>query len=123
VKFKLDENLSPDLVPLFTEGGHEVHTVLGEGISGINDALLYGQCVEERRILVSLDLDYTNPLRFSPKNMAGIIVLRPRRYVLPLIRKLVAIALTHMEKEAPYGKLWIVEPRRIRVYDPLDHQE
>lgn len=28
--------MSPDLVQLFIEGGHEVHSVLDEGIFGIN---------------------------------------------------------------------------------------
>jgi len=57
VKFKLDENLSPEVAPLFSEAGHEAHTVLEERLSGAKDDSLFARCIEERRVLVTLDLD------------------------------------------------------------------
>ena len=60
MKFKLDENLSPELSPLFSQAGHEAHTVLEERLSGAEDDRLFVRCIEEGRVLVTLDLDFSN---------------------------------------------------------------
>jgi hypothetical protein len=42
------------------------------------DPALVQVCGRERRCLVTLDLDFANPLRFRPADYAGIVVLRAR---------------------------------------------
>lgn len=118
MKFKLDENLSPELSPLFSQAGHEAHTVLEEHLSGAKDDSLFAHCIEEGRALVTLDLDFSNPLRFPPDGAPGVIVLRPVRTANMHIRALVAASLPSFKEEALHGRLWIVEPGRIRVHEP-----
>lgn len=118
MKFKLDENLSPELSPLFSEAGHEAHTVLEEHLSGIQDARLFARCVQEGRVLVTLDLDFSNPLRFSPKGAPGVVVLRPVRTANLHVRALVEAVMPSFSERELNGKLWIVEPGRIRVHEP-----
>jgi len=64
VWFKLDENLPAQMMQPVAEAGHEVATVSGEGISGCEGQALYEVCREEQRTLVTLDMDFANPLRF-----------------------------------------------------------
>ena len=86
MKFKLDENLDWRLATVVAEGGgHDVDTVKEEGLSGQPDEAIYKTCVARERVLITLDLDFTNPLRFPPQQTAGVVVLRPPRPVLPLI--------------------------------------
>ena len=118
MKFKLDENLSPELTSLFSQAGHEAHTVLEERLSGVKDDRLFARCIEERRVLVTLDLDFSNPLRFPPGGTLGVIVLRPVRTANVHIKALVAASLPSFKEEALHGRLWIVEPGRIRVHEP-----
>jgi len=118
VRFKFDENLSARLAPLLAQEGHEVETVVGERLSGRPDSDIFEICRKESRALITLDLDFANPIRFPPADTEGVVVLRPMRPVLPLIRSLLKSVLPSILSETLHGKLWIVEPARIRVYDP-----
>lgn len=69
--------------------------------------------------MVTLDLDFSNVLRFPPERYAGIAVLRvPHPIDLGTIRERVRVLLKASEQEELSGRLWIVEQGRIRQYDP-----
>jgi predicted nuclease of predicted toxin-antitoxin system len=120
VKFKLDENFDARLALLFARGGHEADTVRAEGLAGSADEVVYHACRRTDRTLVTLDLDFANPFRFPPEPTAGILVIRPPRPVLPAIRATLLSVLGDLVSRPLAGKLWIVEPGRVRVYDPGD---
>ena len=76
MRVKLDENLGNRGAQAFRAAGHDVATAYEQGLTGATDDELYDVCVRESRLLVSLDLDFANPLRFDPAKSAGIAVLR-----------------------------------------------
>jgi predicted nuclease of predicted toxin-antitoxin system len=118
MRAKLDENLELGLAIPLRHGGNDVETVLSEGYSGRSDEAIYEACLRERRTLFTLDLDFANPVRFPPSPTEGIVVIRPPRPVLPLIRVTLLAALPQLKDLTLTGRLWIVEPGRIRVYQP-----
>jgi hypothetical protein len=63
-------------------------------------------------------LDFSNPFRFPPDDTEEIIGIRLRRAVLPAIQATLASVLPQLNTQPIKGTLWIVEPGRIRVYDP-----
>jgi hypothetical protein len=71
----------------------------------------------EHRILITLDMDFANPLRFPPESTAGIIVLRPPRPLMSLILSSLLSALDRVSLQFAEGSLWIVEPTNIRIYE------
>jgi predicted nuclease of predicted toxin-antitoxin system len=118
MKFKLDENLGSRTAGLIAESGHDVETVAQERLSGTDDARLFEICVAERRCLISLDLDFTDVLRFPPRNTPGVAVLRlPRSTSVSLLTGLVRSLLTALRTASITGQLWVVEVGRIRVYE------
>jgi|SRR3990170_4612260 len=123
MRFKLDENFDLRLIPLVAEGGHDVDAVLEEGLSGQPDEAIYQACITSGRILITLDLDFSNPFRFPPAQTEGIVVVRPPRAVLPLIRATLASALADLKARPLRGLLLIVEPGRIRMYNPQEETE
>jgi predicted nuclease of predicted toxin-antitoxin system len=123
VKFKLDENLDTRLAVLLTERGHEADSVAGEGLSGAPDEQLFVKCNEENRILITLDLDFADPLRFPPAGGPGIMVLRPQRNTLSMIREILTAVLLALEQDRIDGSLWIVEPGRVRAYRAWDETD
>ncbi len=120
MKVKLDENLGSRAIELFRESGHEVSTVSGQNLGGTSDDELIETCRSENRVLITLDLDFSNVLRFPPERYAGIAVLRvPHPIELDEIRNRVQVLLKATEQEGePSGRLWIVEQDRIREYNP-----
>lgn len=76
MKIKLDENLGHSVVQVFRRAGHDVETVRQENLSGASDRRILEICQAEERCLVTLDLDFSNPLIFDPALYPGIAVLR-----------------------------------------------
>ena len=119
MKLKLDENLGEILVQVFRQAGHEVATVASQGLFGMADRALIETCHREGRCLVTLDMEFGNPLLFKPSDYHGIVVLRlPHR---PTPQDLLEAAHTlvgGLERESVTGKLWVVRSGRIREYQP-----
>ncbi len=121
MRFKLDENLGFRTGSLIREAGHEVETVAEEKLSGADDRDLFARCSAEARCLITLDLDFSDALRFPPHGTSGIAVLRPRQRVsLAALESLVRNLLALLEREPIAGRLWVVEPRRIRIREGPD---
>jgi predicted nuclease of predicted toxin-antitoxin system len=122
VKFKLDENLGSRTADLIAAAGHDVHTVSEERLNGTDDERLFKICSSENRCLITLDLDFADPLRFPPYKGAGLAVLRlPRTLSLNLLADLVRDLLAAIERESIIGRLWVVEAGRIRIHDESGH--
>ena len=65
MRAKLDENLGRACAALLDRGGLEVTTVAEERLCGADDATVIGAARREGRCLVTIDLDFANPLLFS----------------------------------------------------------
>lgn len=117
MRIKLDENLDARLAAVLKQAGHDVNTVQEQGLRGTEDEGLYEACKVEGRTLVSLDLDFSNILRFPPQGTSGLIVLRGPNQLFPTTRILVETLINALNRETPVGSLWIVEPGRIRIHE------
>lgn len=116
MKWKLDENFGSRTAHLFLRAGYDAETGLQEQIGGSSDETLYAHCIREDRCLLTLDMDFADILRFPPHDTPGIAVLRvPRNPSLRLLETLVADLLRFVAFEPIRGRLWIVEPGRVRV--------
>ena len=118
MKLKLDENFDARLVPELIGEGFDADTVAAEGLSGSPDETIFDTCKAVGRTLVTLDLDFSNPLRFPPHDSEGIVVVRPPKAVLSSIRATLWSVLAQLKTGAGKGKLWIVERGRIREHLP-----
>ncbi len=117
MKLKLDENLGLRGKAILLAAGHDVCTVVEQSLAGYEDRALIERCHTEGRGLVTLDLDFANPLVFQPSQYPGIAVLRlPPRPSHADLLALVQTLANALEHDPIVGKLWIVEPARIRIY-------
>jgi hypothetical protein len=116
MRFKLDENLPPAASELLRGLGHDVMTVYEQGMQGYNDPTVLEACQKERRVLISLDLDFSNILVYPPERYAGLIVLRLHKPPGPAaVLRLLQRLSPHLESVPVVGRLWMVDEKRIRV--------
>jgi hypothetical protein len=124
LKLKLDENLGHRVAGLIRQAGHDVSTVFEQNLAGADDPVLIRQCRAESRALVTLDLDFANPLVFPPWEYRGIAVFRlPRHPTRGDFDRAAKVFMSALATEKLDGKLWIVESTRIRLYRPDREEE
>jgi predicted nuclease of predicted toxin-antitoxin system len=114
----LDENLGPSLARLLRDAKHDVTTVLEQQLCASSDETLLDHCREEARCLVTLDLDFSNPLKFKPSAFSGIAVLRlsSKQAQAEMIMS-VQTLIEALKQDEITGKLWIIQSGRWRIYD------
>jgi predicted nuclease of predicted toxin-antitoxin system len=121
MKFKLDENLGSIGQTLLLADGHDVMTVAGQRLSGASDVVLYNVCRNEGRVLITLDRDFGEVLRFPPEDTAGIVVLAsPGRLSPHVIKSRIAELVVTLKSRTIDRELWIVEPGRVRIHQRRD---
>jgi len=119
MKFKLDENFGPTIQRVFQQRGLDCHTVQEENMRGAVDEEVLKAAVAEARILITMDRDFSNVLRYPPGQTAGIAVISPPgKASRALLRALVETFIEELQKKTIRGKLWTVEAGRIREHEP-----
>lgn len=119
MRLKLDENLGEVGRAVLEADGHDVMTVRDQGLVGATDTQLCEVCKEEQRVLVTLERDFAQTLRFRPGEAAGIVVLvcGRRQSMVGILERI--DDLIHLLREQDIaGALRIVEPGRVRIHDP-----
>jgi predicted nuclease of predicted toxin-antitoxin system len=115
MRFKVDENLHPEIALLLRLHGHDAVTVWDQQIAGASDAELATLCQSESRALVTLDVGFGDLRRYPPHAYAGLLVLRmhsqDRAHVLKVVERLLPM----LDTEPLAGNLWVVEEHAVRV--------
>ena len=90
-----------------------------QALQSATDRELLARCVAEGRALVTLDLDFANPLVFPPARHSGVAVLRlPRKPAHTDLDQAIGTLVGALRGQSLGQQLWIVEIGRVRVYSP-----
>ena len=118
MKLKLDENLGLLGKSLLEADGHDVMTIAEQKMSGAADERIHEACRDEGRVLVTLDRDFGQTLRFPPEAGAGIVVLECKGRLSPTMILARLTEFAAVLRSRPIGpELWIVEPGRVRIHE------
>lgn len=115
MKFKIDENLPVEIAEILRIAGHDAMTVFEERLVGEPDLQIIAVCLDEKRVLITVDMDFSDIRAYPPETNTGLIVLRLRNQdkisAINSVRQLIPL----FDSESPVGHLWIVEENRVRV--------
>jgi hypothetical protein len=121
VKAKLGENLGEAGAAFLRAAGWDVATVAEQRLTSTPDGDLLRICIAEERCFVTLDKDFSDPLRYPPRGAAGIVVVRlPGRFQLTILERALALVVEASTRSALFGRLWIAEVDRAREYQERD---
>ena len=115
MRFKLDENLPAELAVELRGKGHDAHSVLDEHLGGATDQSIAVVCQNERRILITLDLDFANIRSYPPQFYHGIIILRLSRQDRNAVLAMTPRILELLQTEAISQRLWIMDENKTRI--------
>jgi len=123
LQFKFDENLNPIWRDPLRRAGHRVSTVVEEGLAGIDDESLAATCKRLNLCLITADMGFAQPLRYPPAKYHGLIILRHPKPSLSRMYGLIQQVVEALRGDTPAGRLWVVEPGRIRIFGmPRDEE-
>lgn len=115
MKFKTDENLPAEVVDLLRREGHDAMSAVDQQLGGHPDTELAAVCQAEHRVMITLDLDFSDIRSYPPEDYFGIIILRPSVQTVAAILRLTSQAMALLVSESPIGRLWVVEDHQVRI--------
>jgi predicted nuclease of predicted toxin-antitoxin system len=124
MRFFLDENLSPQLTRLFQECGHDAVCANDVGMGGQNDAMIREYALQHDRILVTLDADFADLMRYPVAGTPGIVWLKLKQPItFSTIEQQLQQALIRLRDIEIRDRLIVIEQNRMRVRTGLSHPQ
>jgi predicted nuclease of predicted toxin-antitoxin system len=118
VRFKLDENMPRDAASRLRDDGHDVETVIDEGLGGEDDPPVLQAATDEGRILLTFDLDFADIRQYPPGTHAGIVVFRLKNQRWATLKGPLDRLLARHDLDVLANGLAIVDGARVRYRRP-----
>lgn len=116
LRFLADENIFPTTVKLIRSKGYDVLDIKEANLTGITDIEVIQLAKKEGRILLTLDMHFSNIFLFPPSQSPGIIVIRGKPAVPVKVDSIVARFLESLTPQAISGALTILSDKGIRTF-------
>jgi predicted nuclease of predicted toxin-antitoxin system len=95
--------------------GHDVETAQEAGLSGHDDEELLQYATSQNRVLISIDMDFSNALRFVPSSHSGIIILKIRPSTIDNVHHVLKQFFDHYTEDDAHHSLVIADQTKYRV--------
>lgn len=110
-----DANVFVPMVEGLRNMGHDVFDVKEKGLENLSDPAIFRLAQEEKRILVTMDKDFSNILLYPPGKHQGIIVVKLYRLKVTEATRLFLDAMDDIRPENITGNLVIIDRSKTRI--------
>ena len=115
MRIKLDENLPEKSAEVLRQLGHDVDTVIHEGLSGRDDDAVWAGAQTATRFFITQDLDFSNINQFAPGTHHGLLLLRLRSPGRIALTKRIEAIFRAESVEEWLGCFVVATDRKIRI--------
>ena len=115
MKLFLDENLSSLHAAKLRFDGHDACAAVEVGLAGATDEQILRFAVDNGRVIVTLDADFANVIRFPPESTLGIIRMKVHPPTEDRIGKTIQRALSLLRNTDLTGCLAVIDEHKIRI--------
>jgi len=110
-----DECVYKVTVELLRSWGHDVLTAQEAGLAGKPDEELLAYAVMHERVLITIDMDFSNIRHYPPKSHKGIVVAKMRPRNADQVHNVLEYLLGNIEESTLNQSLVIVDQNKYRI--------
>lgn len=114
MRFLIDENLPLGIAEFLASLNHDVLDVAVSPLRGASDKVLWSKAAEEKRIIVTRDLDYPI-IGFKPAPYGVILIRVPSDFRSDQITRIFKESFKKTTFEEIKNKVAVIEPGKIRI--------
>ena len=115
MNFLADECVYSITTQLLRSWAHNVLTAQEVGLAGKPDANILAYAVEHKRVLITIDMDFSNIRRYPPESHTGIIVLKIRPRTVEKVHTVLAQVLRDVGIEQLSKSLIMIDQTKYRI--------
>jgi len=118
LRFFADQCVPGSIIRGLREKGHEILRLKDSIAVDSPDPVVLAKAHELDAVLLSLNGDFADIVRYPPAAYKGIIALQVRNHpeaIPQLISRLVGFISSHSDRQYFAGKLLLIEPHRVRI--------
>lgn len=122
MRLLLDENLSYRIVTRLQQEGHDAVHVTEVGLHDTDDPVIFKWAIDEDRVVVTSDADFSTMLALSGAAHPSVVLLRSSDHLTPMQQAdLIIVTIEQAGRELSAGAVASASPERIRLRSlPID---
>lgn len=118
MELKLDEKFSRHLKPVLMALGHDTLTAADENLLSRPDTEIAHASKREKRMVLTLDIEFADLRKYPPGSHPGIILFRPQSLSPLSVNKFIADFIGRTELDKLAACVAVVDPVHVRVRHP-----
>jgi len=115
MKFIADENIYKPIIDYLREKKHNVLSVVESGHSGSSDDEVYKLACRQKRIIITMDKDFSRIFDFSPQNCGGIIIVKIYKRKIDETLRIFKKYFEKLKEKDIKKNLVIISPESLRI--------
>lgn len=108
------------MIEFLKSEGHNVINIRKTPLAGATDDKIYEKAVKDKRVIITMDKDFSRIVRFPPEKCGGIIVVKLYRMTVDETTEIFKRRFKSLDEEKVKGRLVTITREGIRIRTPRE---